>query len=146
MSGAKGICFALSLPLITVNTLEWMAAACKGEVADLFCPMVDARRMEVFTALYDQNQIEVAPPTTLVLDPDSFSERLQQKKILFFGNGAEKFSALISHPNAFFKSIIPGAEEFAKISWNRYQESVFADLTYAEPLYVKEFFTTAKPL
>jgi tRNA threonylcarbamoyladenosine biosynthesis protein TsaB len=146
MSGAKGICFALSLPLITVNTLEWMAAACKGEDADLFCPMIDARRMEVFTALYDQNQIEVTPPTSLVLDPASFSGALQRKKILFFGNGAEKFSTLVSHPNACYKSIIPGVKELAEISWSRYQEGVFADLTYAEPFYLKEFYTTAKSI
>jgi tRNA threonylcarbamoyladenosine biosynthesis protein TsaB len=144
MSGAKGICFALSIPLITVNTLEWMAAACKEE-ADLFCPMIDARRMEVFTAMYNREKIEVAPPTAMILEPDSFQPDLQAKKIVFFGNGAKKFSALINHPNASFKPVFPGTRELAEIAWNLYQERTFADLTYAEPLYVKEFYTPVKP-
>ena len=144
MSGAKGICFALSIPLITVNTLEWMAAACKEE-ADLFCPMIDARRMEVFTAMYDHEKIEVAPPTAMILEPDSFKTDLQAKKVLFFGNGAEKFSALTNHPNASFIPVFPGTKELAEIAWNRYQERTFADLAYAEPLYVKDFFTPVKP-
>lgn len=143
MSGAKGICFALSIPLITVNTLEWMAAACKDE-ADLFCPMIDARRMEVFTALYNHEKIEVAPPTAMILEPDSFKADLQAKKVLFFGNGAEKFSALTNHPNAHFIPVFPGSKELAKIAWNLYQERTFADLAYAEPLYVKEFYTPVK--
>lgn len=143
MSGAKGICFALSIPLITVNTLEWMTAACKEE-ADLFCPMIDARRMEVFTAMYDHEKIEVAPPTAMILEPESFITDLRAKKINFFGNGAEKFSALINHPNARFKPVFPGTKELAEIAWNRYQERTFADLAYAEPLYVKEFYTPVK--
>ena len=144
MSGAKGICFALSIPLITVNTLEWMAAACKEE-ADLFCPMIDARRMEVFTAMYNHEKIEVAPPIAMILEPDSFKTDLQAKKVLFFGNGAEKFSALTNHPNARFMPVFPGTKELAEIAWNRYQERTFADLAYAEPLYVKEFYTPVKP-
>ena len=144
MSGAKGICFALSIPLITVNTLEWMAAACKEE-SDLFCPMIDARRMEVFTAMYNHEKIEVAPPTAMILDSDSFKTDLQDKKVLFFGNGAEKFSALSNHTNASFMPVFPGTKELAEIAWNRYQERIFADLAYAEPLYVKEFYTPVKP-
>jgi len=144
MSGAKGICFALSIPLITVNTLEWMAAACKEE-ADLFCPMIDARRMEVFTAMYDHEKIEVAPPTAMILEPESFKTVLEAKNVLFFGNGAEKFSTIINHPNASFMPVFPGTKELAEIAWNRYQERTFADLAYAEPLYVKDFFTPVKP-
>jgi tRNA threonylcarbamoyladenosine biosynthesis protein TsaB len=144
MSGAKGICFALSIPLIAVNTLEWMVAACKDE-ADLFCPMIDARRMEVFTAMYDYKKIEVAPPTAMILEPDSFKTDLQAKKVLFFGNGAEKFSVLTNHPNARFLPVFPGTKELAEIAWNLYQERTFADLAYAEPLYIKEFYTPVKP-
>jgi tRNA threonylcarbamoyladenosine biosynthesis protein TsaB len=144
MAGAKGICFALSIPLITVNTLEWMTAACK-EDADLFCPMIDARRMEVFTAMYNSEKIEVAPPTAMILEPDSFTTDLQSKKVLFFGNGAEKFSVLTNHPNARFLTVFAGTKELAEIAWNLYQERTFADLAYAEPLYVKDFFTPVKP-
>jgi tRNA threonylcarbamoyladenosine biosynthesis protein TsaB len=106
--------------------------------------MIDARRMEVFTAMYNKEKIEVAPPTAMILEPDSFKTDLQAKKIVFFGNGAKKFSALINHPNASFKPVFPGTKELAEITWNLYQERTFADLTYAEPLYVKEFYTPLK--
>ncbi len=144
MAGAKGICYALSTPLITINTLEWMAEACKNEDADLYCPMIDARRMEVFTALYNRRLEEISPPSPLILQPDSFATALETNKITFFGNGAEKFSILFSHPNAAFKTLVSGAEELASISWKRYQNGIFADLAYSEPLYVKEFYTPAR--
>ncbi|MGL6267564.1 MAG: tRNA (adenosine(37)-N6)-threonylcarbamoyltransferase complex dimerization subunit type 1 TsaB [Chitinophagaceae bacterium] len=144
LAGAKGICFALSVPLITVNTLEWMAGACKNEEADLFCPMIDARRMEVFTALYNAGLEEISPPASLILQPESFINELETKKIIFFGNGAKKFSTILSHKNARFPTLFPGADEFASISWKRYQKGSFAELVYAEPLYVKAFFTPVK--
>jgi tRNA threonylcarbamoyladenosine biosynthesis protein TsaB len=144
MSAAKGICFALNLPLITVNTLEWMASSASNEETELFCPMIDARRMEVYTALYSKNLEEITPPTALILQTDSFSERLKTNKILFFGNGAKKCLTLISHPNAAFKIIEPLTEKFTEISWNRYQKGIFANLAYVEPLYIKDFYTANK--
>jgi len=144
MSAAKGMCFALSLPMITVNTLEWMALSAANEETDLLCPMIDARRMEVYTALYARNLEEIIPPAALILHTDSFSERLEINQILFFGNGAEKFSKLIAHPNAAFKMIDPNIEKFAEISWNLYQQRTFANLAYTEPLYIKDFYTTFK--
>ena len=141
LAAAKGICYGLSVPLITVNTLEWMARACKNEDADLFCPMIDARRMEVFTALYNRNGEEINPPSSLILQPESFLKELETNKIVFFGNGALKFSTLLSHENALFKTLNAGAAEFAAISWKRYQNGLFADLAYSEPLYVKAFYT-----
>lgn len=144
LAGAKGICYGLSVPLITVNTLEWMAGACKNEEADLFCPMIDARRMEVFTALYNRSLEEINPPSSLILQPESFFKELETNKIIFFGNGALKFSTLLSHKNATFKTLDAGADEFASISWKRYQNGIFSDLAYSEPLYVKAFYTPAK--
>lgn len=144
LAAAKGICYGLSVPLITVNTLEWMAGACKNEDADLFSPMIDARRMEVFTALYNRCLEEITPPSSLILQPESFLKELETKKIVFFGNGAQKFSTLLSHENALFKTLVPGAVEFAAISWKRYQNGIFADLAYSEPLYVKAFYTPVK--
>jgi tRNA threonylcarbamoyladenosine biosynthesis protein TsaB len=144
LAAAKGICYGLSVPLITVNTLEWMAGACKNEEADLFCPMIDARRMEVFTALYNRSLEEISPPSSLILQPEIFFEELETNKIIFFGNGAQKFSTLLSHKNATFKTLDAGAYEFASISWKRYQNGLFADLAYSEPLYVKAFYTPAK--
>jgi tRNA threonylcarbamoyladenosine biosynthesis protein TsaB len=144
MAGAKGICYGLSIPLVTVNTLEWMAGACKNEEANLFCPMIDARRMEVFTALYTRSLEEITPPSSLILQPESFVKELETNKIVFFGTGAQKFAAIFSHPNALFKPLVSGAAELALISWNRYQNGIFADLAYSEPRYVKEFYTTSK--
>jgi tRNA threonylcarbamoyladenosine biosynthesis protein TsaB len=144
LAAAKGICYGLSVPLITVNTLEWMAEACKKEETDLFCPMIDARRMEVFTALYNHSLEEISQPSSLILQPESFFEELATNKIIFFGNGAPKFSTLLSHKNARFMTLEAGADEFASISWKRYQNGVFADLAYSEPLYVKAFYTPAK--
>jgi len=144
LAAAKGICYGLAVPLITVNTLEWMAGACKNEDADLFSPMIDARRMEVFTALYSRYGEEINPPSSLILQPESFLKELETNKIIFFGNGAQKFSTLLSHENALFKTLVPGAAEFAAISWKRYQNGIFADLAYSEPLYVKAFYTPVK--
>lgn len=139
MACAKGLCFALSIPLINVNTLEWMAAAAHDDERDLFCPMIDARRMEVFTAMYDRRKKCVLLPQALILTSESFSDWLEDRKILFFGNGAEKFRELVSHPNASFGTVTSGAEELAVMAWRKYVHSEFSDLTYAEPLYVKEF-------
>jgi tRNA threonylcarbamoyladenosine biosynthesis protein TsaB len=144
MAGAKGICYALSVPLITINTLEWMVEACKNEDADMFCPMIDARRMEVFTALYNRSLKEIKPPSSLILEAKSFSTELETNKITFFGNGAEKFAHFFSHQNAAFKTLVSGGFELASIAWERYQHGIFADLAYSEPLYIKEFFTPAK--
>jgi len=144
MAGAKGICYALSLPLITINTLEWMVEACRNEDADLYCPMIDARRMEVFTALYNRSLEEIKPPTALILDAESFATELETNKITFFGNGAEKFATLFSHQNAAFKTLVSGNIELARIAWKRYQESTFSDLAYSEPLYIKEFYTPTR--
>lgn len=91
LSGAKGICFALSIPLITINTLEWMAAAASQDEADLFCPMIDARRMEVFTAMYNHEKIEVTPPTAMILEPDSFKQIWRLKKSFFSETGLKNF-------------------------------------------------------
>jgi tRNA threonylcarbamoyladenosine biosynthesis protein TsaB len=144
MAGAKGICYALSVPLITINTLEWMVEACKNEDADMFCPMIDARRMEVFTALYNRSLREIKPPCSLILQPESFSTELEKNKITFFGNGAEKFTNFFPHQNAAFKTLVSGNIELASIALKRYQLGIFADLAYSEPLYIKEFYTPAK--
>jgi tRNA threonylcarbamoyladenosine biosynthesis protein TsaB len=139
MACAKGLCFALSIPLINVNTLEWMAAAAYDEKQDLICPMIDARRMEVFTAMYDLRKTCLLQPQALILTAESFSDWLEGKKILFFGNGAEKFRELMMHPNASFGTLTSGAKELAVIAWGKYVNSEFSDLAYAEPLYVKDF-------
>ncbi|HVZ57411.1 MAG TPA: tRNA (adenosine(37)-N6)-threonylcarbamoyltransferase complex dimerization subunit type 1 TsaB [Chitinophagaceae bacterium] len=145
MATAKGLCYALNLPLITVSTLEVLAAAAWADAppADLVCPMVDARRQEVFTAVYDRELREVMTPTAMVLSEPGFSELLDTHTVLFTGNGSPKFEAMTRSPRALFKSIHLQAALLVKFSHKRFHEKQFADLAYAEPLYIKEFYTTS---
>ena len=143
MSAAKGLCFALDLPLITVNTLEWMAEAAKGGTEDMICPMIDARRNEVFTALYDQKGAELLVPHALILDERSFAAELELGTIRFFGDGSEKFRAMFRHRNAIFTPAEPGPIHLSLIARSRFLQTLFSAVAYAEPLYVKEFHTPA---
>jgi tRNA threonylcarbamoyladenosine biosynthesis protein TsaB len=147
LSTAKGLCYALGIPLITVGTLEIMAVAAKDEATELLCPMIDARRMEVFTAVYTKTLQELIKPQALIIDKNSFSEILFSHKVLFYGNGSKKLNALISNDNAVFKTISHNATHMIPLSQNRFIGREFADLVSSEPMYLKEFFSAArKPL
>jgi tRNA threonylcarbamoyladenosine biosynthesis protein TsaB len=141
MACAKGICYGLNLPLITIGTLEWMASAAISEEAITLCPMIDARRDEVFTALYDNRGRELRPPHALILDGQRFSLELEAGKLHFFGNGAEKFGLMIQHPNAIFTPVNPGSYHLSLLSRSRFRKALFSEVAYSEPLYVKEFHT-----
>jgi tRNA threonylcarbamoyladenosine biosynthesis protein TsaB len=143
LSTAKGLCYGLKIPLITVNTLEIMAAAITSDEADFVCPMIDARRMEVFTAVYKKNLEPILPPCALILQKDTFNDLLVSSKIIFTGNGSDKFQAITTSANAIFKSIHLHASLLVKFSHNRFHTGEFADLAYAEPLYIKDFYTTS---
>lgn len=139
LSAAKGLCFALQIPLITVNTLAWMARAGMDKAEDLLCPMIDARRMEVFTAVYEKDGREIMPPAAVILEPAFLAEKLSDHRTLFFGGGAAKFKGLTNHPNAFFSDLEPGHTELSALSWNLYQQRVFTDLLQGVPTYGKAF-------
>jgi tRNA threonylcarbamoyladenosine biosynthesis protein TsaB len=141
MACAKGICYALNLPMITVGTLEWMASAALGGEAPLLCPMIDARRDEVFTALYDREGNEVRAPFAAILDSGSFGPELQAGKVHFFGNGAEKFERMIQHANTIFTPVFPGSYHLSLLSRSRFRQASFSEVAYSEPLYVKDFHT-----
>lgn len=143
LSTAKGFSFALGIPLITVNTLEMMAHAVTGEV-DLICPMIDARRMEVFTALYDKNLQEVAKPSAMVLDSNSFSHLIEKNIIAFTGNGSEKLKKILVHSHAIFNNCTATAKDMVAIAEKKFVDKNFVDLAYVEPFYIKEFHTTMK--
>jgi tRNA threonylcarbamoyladenosine biosynthesis protein TsaB len=145
MSCAKGLCFALGLPLITVNTLEWMAEAAYGPGHGLYCPMIDARRMEVFTALYAADRTPIVHPSAILLEPDSFNKWIGENQIVFFGNGSGKFKDMIDHPNAIFSEFAPGSREMIGVARTRFETREFAGLTESEPSYLKEFHST-KPV
>lgn len=152
MATAKGICYALQIPLITVNTLEIMAygaralhAAKPATAPVLYCPMIDARRMEVFTAIYDEALREVMPPTAYILDQTSFIEPLSKSVIIFFGNGSAKWKHLCTHRNAHFEeSKISIVSYLGKMATSFYFMKKFADVAYENPVYLKEFHSYTK--
>ncbi len=147
---AKGLAFTLEKPLIGVSTLEAMAvqaaALCPGK--HLLCPMIDARRMEVYTALFNQEGQRLAKDYPLILEENSFEQTLKEREVLFFGNGAEKFQGLISHSNAYFlKDMHPAAWAVGIAAGVKYEQEEFDDVAYFEPEYLKAFQATkAKPL
>lgn len=142
LAAAKGICYALQKPLIYINTLQMMAAAAQTQYdgADWWCPMIDARRMEVFTAFFDSSLNEMVPGSAVVLTENAFADHLNEKRILFFGNGSKKFSALVQHHNARFVEVNSNASHLPLLAYKKLMQNNFTDLAYSEPLYIKEFF------
>jgi tRNA threonylcarbamoyladenosine biosynthesis protein TsaB len=139
MATAKGLCYALSVPLITVDTLQMMASAVKEPLTDLLCPMIDARRQEVFTAIFDKELNNVIPASNLILSERSFQDHLQKHTILFFGNGSLKASTVIKHSNAFFVNSVATAQDMVFLASKKYKSGQFSDLAYSEPFYGKDF-------
>lgn len=144
MTTVKGICYALAKPMIILNTLQVMGNAAKNENADLLCPMIDARRMEVFTAMYSKDLQTIKEPAAITLNEKSFDEELANHSICFFGNGSDKFRSIKKNENAFFSSIDTDASHMVSLSEDKFRQKEFADLAYAEPLYLKEFYMPAK--
>jgi tRNA threonylcarbamoyladenosine biosynthesis protein TsaB len=145
LASAKGLCFALNKPLITLNTLEVMATATIAENKEgLHCPMIDARRMEVFTAIYNSSLEPQILPSAMILEENSFEKLLKKDKIIFSGSGSLKAKNIIHHSNAIFSTTVYNAAFANKISQSKYKNNVFENVAYATPNYLKEFYTTAK--
>ncbi|MFI5129687.1 MAG: tRNA (adenosine(37)-N6)-threonylcarbamoyltransferase complex dimerization subunit type 1 TsaB [Chitinophagales bacterium] len=143
LATAKGLCFALQIPLICINTLQMMANAVKNEKSDLICPMIDARRMEVFTAIYNNSLEEIVKPFSTIVVKDSFADLLATRKIIFCGNGSKKLQNVLFHQNAIFSDIAGTAANLAILSSTCFHQKKFADLAYTEPIYLKEFYSPA---
>ena len=141
MAAAKGLCYALNIPLITVSTLKMMAAAALPPATHLLCPMIDARRMEVFTAVYNPSLAEILMPHNLILGPESFAPLLREDSSLFFGNGSTKFQNLVQYQNAVFKELTATAEHMVPLACEQFLKGSFADLAYCEPAYGKDFYS-----
>jgi tRNA threonylcarbamoyladenosine biosynthesis protein TsaB len=141
LAAAKGLCYALNIPLITVNSLKIIASAVQDEAHDIICPLIDARRMEVFTAMYDKELKETVSPHAMLIDEKSFSSVLSSGKVLFCGNGVKKLQPIILNRNALFSKTNADASHLAKLSFIFYNNKEFTGLAYAEPLYVKEFYS-----
>jgi tRNA threonylcarbamoyladenosine biosynthesis protein TsaB len=154
MATAKGLCFALQIPLITINTLQVMAYAAidqlGSEVLNMepplcYCPMIDARRMEVFTAVYDDKLEEIISPKAVILDELSFKEELNNRSLVCFGNGSLKWKNVSRYPNVLFiEEKIDIAKSLAKLAASLHLKQNFANLAYTEPVYLKEFYTYIK--
>ena len=153
---AKGICYALSIPLISVNTLELMAYQVKmkssniinsspsflekGLGGEVLCPMLDARRMEVYCLLMDSNLKLVEPTRAKIIDEKSFEEWLDKSPIYFFGSGADKCKEVITHFNAhFILGVSPSASQLGELGEDKWKNLTFDDIATFEPLYLKDF-------
>lgn len=145
MASAKGLCYALKIPLITIGTLEVLTASALDSFMPepmeklLFCPMMDARRVEVFTAIYHNDLTLYLQPCALVLDEFSFEQYLSKGKIIFFGSGSNKWQQLCRHPNAVFKQVEILPKSMSKCTDLLFSQKKFTDLAYSEPFYLKEF-------
>ena len=141
-SSAKGLCYALGVPLIAVSTLQSMAWGAREKFPNyhLYCPMIDARRMEVYSAVYDSDLRAIEVPTNVIVDENAYAEYLQQKPVVFSGNAVEKTMPVLSqHPNAVFSPTRNSARYLLELGYKKYLQEDFADTAYFEPFYLKEF-------
>ena len=154
VSLAKGLCYALDKPLISVGTLDALGLY-TGRNLDkylkdidnisnlLLCPMIDARRMEVYTALYSREGEQLEDVSAKIIDSSSFASWLKDNKILFFGNGAAKSASVIIHPNALFCGPLKTSARFMfKLAEKKFEINDFENVAYFEPFYLKDFIAT----
>jgi tRNA threonylcarbamoyladenosine biosynthesis protein TsaB len=152
VSTAKGLCYGAGIPLIAVGTLRIMFNYAKSVCREkslplddntLFCPMIDARRMEVFSCIYMTSGEEREPISAKIIEPGTYSAYLQNSGIYFFGSGMDKCREILSHPNAYLlDEIYPHASALAALSEEKFQHKQFENLAYFEPFYLKEFVAT----
>ncbi len=139
VSAAKGLCFALDIPLISVNTLQSLALSVSIEEGYKI-PLLDARRMEVYSQVFSNKTQKIRDVYAEIITRDSFSEYLNDQKVYFFGDGAEKCKEIITHKNAIFiDNKFPSAKEMSAISYEKSKKNEFEDVAYFEPFYLKEF-------
>ena len=142
VSAAKGLCFSLDIPLISIPTLSSLAQQVGQEESDYIIPLLDARRMEVYTTGFTGSKNAIFDTRAEILDENSFSEYLEKGTVTFIGNGAEKFSNICRHKHARFKTEkLPSAKEMISLAEVKFQKSLFEDVAYFEPYYLKDFQT-----
>ena len=144
-STAKGLCYSLNIPLIAISTLKAMAfEMVKNEKSATYCPMIDARRMEVFSALYDSNNKQIRGVQADVVDENTYTEFLADE-IIFFGDGSLKCQEIINHKNArFIEGINPSAKNLGTLAKAKFENKDFEDVAYFEPYYLKDFVAGRK--
>lgn len=142
VSTAKGLSFGAGIPLIAVGTLDILASNHNPEAFRYIVPMIDARRMEVYTAVYSADGRRLTPVEAKVIGPDSFAHELAQGPVLFTGDGALKCREVITHPHAQFQESWPDVAAMAILAQKAWEEKRFEDIAYFEPFYLKDFVAT----
>jgi tRNA threonylcarbamoyladenosine biosynthesis protein TsaB len=145
VSTAKGLCYAADKPLIAIGTLQSMFSGMRqrnhpNDTELIFCPMIDARRMEVYSALFDFDGHEIRETHAEVIDENSFSDLLDKHHVVFFGDGAGKCKTVIKHSNALFDDkFYPSAAYMMNPAIQKFEKKQFEDVAYFEPFYLKDF-------
>lgn len=141
VSSAKGLCFSLDKPLISVSTLKSLSLQVNIDKG-FIVPMLDARRMEIYSAIFDANHLQIRDIQAQILDKNSFMDYLEKDKVYFIGTGVEKTKSIINHKNAvFIENKLPSANEMGLIAFNKYASNDFENLAYFEPFYLKDFIS-----
>ena len=150
LSTAKGFCYTMRKPLILLNSLYVLAKAITYKLNEmdeghkmLIAPMIDARRLEVFTALYSATLGELISPGPQILTVESFKDELEVSKVIFAGSGSGKWNKMVQHANAIFMESTDNTKSMAEQSYDFYIQKKFSDIAYAEPFYLKEFYNPA---
>lgn len=145
VSSAKGLCFSLDIPLISIPTLQSMAYQVDLKSGELVIPVLDARRMEVYSCVYNASYKEVRETRAEIIEEASFSEFVSDSKVYIIGSGAEKIRGVLEHPNFIFnESVVPSAKDMIQIALQKYQSNEFEDVAYFEPYYLKDFVLQQK--
>ncbi len=143
VSAAKGLCFALAIPLISVPTLQVLALQIKKDNGFVI-PLLDARRMEVYSSVFNVENQRLRKTKAEVINENSFREYLEEQKVYFLGDGAEKCKNIIKHSNAIYiDNALPSAKEMAQLSYQKWLQKDFEDVAYFEPYYLKDFMVTS---
>ena len=147
LSSIKGFCYALDKPLVSINTLKILAISALENIDDkdfILCPMIDARRMEVYTKSFDHNLNELSNDQAIILEKDTF-DNYKDKKVYFFGDGSDKFKKIVSRKNfIFIDNINPDSKFMGKLSYDKFINRNFEDLSSFEPNYIKDFYLIKK--
>ena len=147
LSSIKGFCYALNKPLVSINTLKILAISALENIDDkdfILCPMIDARRMEVYTKSFDHNLNELSNDQAIILEKDTF-DNYKDKKVYFFGDGSDKFKKIVSRKNfIFLDNINPDSKFMGQLSYDKFINRNFEDLSSFEPNYIKDFYLIKK--
>ena len=148
VAAAKGICFALDLPLIAINSLQILSERYHNKVQALLFPMFDARRMEVYVMVLNEKKEVVKATFAEILNEKSFNEFSTDLQWIFMGDGAQKCKEVLNAPHIEYRLDIkyPSAREMVPLAWRAFQSKSFVDVGYFEPFYLKDFYTTAKKI